>query len=78
MEERHADDPATRASWLTRRTLKQQVYLAHANGMQVAIHAIGDRATRVKLEAVNFAQSKLPVNHIRHRLVHVQILRPIS
>jgi predicted amidohydrolase YtcJ len=44
--------------------------------MQVAIHAIGDRATRVSLEAVNFAQSKLPVNHIRHRLVHVQILSP--
>ncbi|MGI6620537.1 MAG: amidohydrolase [Bacillota bacterium] len=77
LEEPYADDPGNTGILVnSEEQLKQQVYLAHANGMQVAIHAIGDRATRVSLEAVNFAQSKLPVNHIRHRLVHVQILSP--
>lgn len=56
--------------------LTAQVYRAHALGMQVAVHAIGDRAVRVSLDAVNEAQSRLPRRSLRHRLVHVQILSP--
>ena len=62
---------------VTEEELKEQVYAAHAQGMQVAIHAIGDRATRVSLNAISSAQSRLPVNGTRHRLVHVQILTPL-
>jgi len=57
--------------------LREQVYLAHTHGMQVAIHAIGDRATKASLSAISFAQSRLPVNDLRHRMVHVQILSPL-
>ena len=77
MEEPYSDDPGNRGILVTpEQELREQVYLAHTHGMQVAVHAIGDRAARVSLEAISSAQSRLPVNHIRHRLVHVQILSP--
>ncbi len=57
--------------------LKEAVYVAHAHGMQVAIHAIGDRGTRVSLDAITSAQAKLPLHDIRHRIVHAQILSPL-
>ncbi len=78
LEAPYSDDPNNRGMLvLSQDDLKQQVYLAHANGMQVAIHAIGDRAAKVSLEAINSAQSRLPISGIRHRLVHVQILSPL-
>lgn len=77
LEEPYSDDPGNRGILVTpEQELREQVYLAHTHGMQVAVHAIGDRAARVSLEAISSAQSRLPVNHIRHRLVHVQILSP--
>jgi predicted amidohydrolase YtcJ len=77
LEEPYSDDPSTSGILVTPpEVLKERVYAAHALGMQVAIHAIGDKATRVSLEAVSEAQSKLPRNSLRHRLVHVQILSP--
>lgn len=77
LEEPYSDDPSTSGILVTpENELKEEVYAAHALGMQVAIHAIGDRATRVALEAVSEARSKLPRSSPRHRLVHVQILSP--
>lgn len=77
LEEPYSDDPDNRGMLvLPEDELKEQVYLAHAQGMQVAVHAIGDRAARVSLEAIGSAQSRLPVHHIRHRIVHAQILSP--
>jgi predicted amidohydrolase YtcJ len=77
LEAPYSDDPDNRGILVVHEEeLKEQVYLAHAQGMQVAVHAIGDRAARVSLEAISSAQSKLPANHIRHRIVHAQILSP--
>lgn len=77
LEEPYSDDRSTSGILVVpEEELKERVYAAHALGMQVAVHAIGDRATRVSLEAVNEAQSRLPRSSPRHRLVHVQILSP--
>ena len=78
LEEPYSDDPSTRGILVLDETeLKERVYLAHAVGMQVAIHAIGDRAVRVALEAIDAAQTRLPRKDPRHRLIHTQILSPI-
>lgn len=48
---------------------------AHTHGLQVAIHAIGDRAAEIALAAIARAQAALPGQQLRHRIVHCQILR---
>ncbi len=77
LEEAYSDDPA---NWgilvIPPKELQEQVYFAHAHGMQVAVHAIGDRAAKVSLHAISSAQSRIPGTSARHRLVHVQILSP--
>jgi len=75
--EPYSDDPSTSGILvISEEELKERVYLAHASGMQVAIHAIGDRAVKVSLAAVSDAQSRLPRTPLRPRLVHTQILSP--
>ncbi len=77
LEEPYSDDPTTSGILVnSEETIKEWVYLAHILGMQVAIHAIGDRALRISLEAINDAQSRLPKSDPRHRIVHAQILSP--
>jgi predicted amidohydrolase YtcJ len=78
LEAPYADDRSTSGILVTDESaLKDAVYLAHAAGMQVAIHAIGDRATRISLAAINEAQSRIPRTSLRHRIVHAQILAPL-
>lgn len=48
---------------------------AHRHGMQVAIHAIGDRAAAIALSAIARAQAAEPGRRLRHRIVHCQVLR---
>jgi predicted amidohydrolase YtcJ len=48
----------------------------HRHGWQVAIHAIGDRAIEMCLDAYQRAQDALPRNDARHRIEHCGILRP--
>ncbi len=77
LEEPYSDDRSTSGILVnSEATLKEWVYRAHSLGMQVAVHAIGDRAARVSLEAINDAQSRLPRISLRHRVVHAQILSP--
>lgn len=47
---------------------------AAANGIALMIHAIGDRANRVVLEALEAARPLNP--HLRHRIEHVQHILP--
>ena len=56
-------------------TIHEQVRLAHAGGWQVAMHAIGDRAIEVGLDAI---ETTMGVDAARHRprLEHCGILRP--
>lgn len=60
----------------TANELRAMVLQAHRAGFQVAIHAIGDRAARLALEAIEAAQAAHPRAAARHRLVHCQIMYP--
>lgn len=46
---------------------------AHANGWQVAAHAIGDRALDIVLDAIEAAQSRVSRHDARHRIEHVAV-----
>lgn len=48
----------------------------HEHGWQVAIHAIGDRAIEMCLDAYRRAQDAMPRENARHRIEHCGILRP--
>ncbi|HHX27788.1 MAG: amidohydrolase [Bacillota bacterium] len=77
LEEPYSDDPTSSGILVvTEDELRDSVYKAHALGMQVAVHAIGDRAVRVALEAIGAARGKIPRERPRHRVVHAQILSP--
>ena len=54
--------------------LEAQVEKAMACGLQVGIHAIGDRGNRVALDAFQSALQKHPDNPGRHRVEHAQTL----
>ncbi|MHA2202486.1 MAG: amidohydrolase [Candidatus Hodarchaeales archaeon] len=54
--------------------LKQRVIRAHKLGMQVAIHAIGDKGIEVALNAIEAAIEKKPRSDHRHRIEHCEIL----
>jgi len=45
-------------------------------GISVAIHAIGDRAVRLALDAIERAQSKAGRPTVPHRIEHAQLLHP--
>ncbi|MCW4048715.1 MAG: amidohydrolase [Candidatus Bathyarchaeota archaeon] len=47
--------------------LKEMVHLGHVNGFQVAIHAIGDWAIDVSMNAYEYAQKKSPRPEPRHQ-----------
>ncbi len=73
----YSDDPGNNGILVvSEEDLKDTVHRAHSIGMQVAIHAIGDRAVKVSLEAIDYAQSRLFEYELRHRIVHAQILTP--
>jgi predicted amidohydrolase YtcJ len=50
--------------------LAKQVLAAHKAGWQIWIHAIGDRAQDVALDAFEAAQKELPRADARHRIEH--------
>lgn len=77
LESDYSDDPGNNGILVvSEEDLKDMVNRAHSIGMQVAIHAIGDRAVTVSLEAIDYAQSRLSEYKLRHRIVHAQILTP--
>ena len=58
----------------SKEALSELIEIAHKNGMQVAIHAIGDGAADLVLDAVERAQTLYPRSDARHGIVHAQIL----
>jgi len=50
--------------------LDEMVHLGHVNGFQVAIHAIGDKAIDITVNAYEYAQRKTPRPDPRHQIVH--------
>lgn len=58
--------------------LKAAVTLLDAHGFQVHMHAIGDRAVRNCLDAVEAARAANGVNDLRHHLAHIQIMDSVD
>ncbi|WP_055563445.1 amidohydrolase [Streptomyces atriruber] len=48
----------------------------HLAGWQLAVHAIGDRAADLALDALERAQRLRPRPHARHRIEHAGLIRP--
>ena len=70
----YADDPSTRGLLLFEpEMLDAMVLKAHENNMPVAVHAIGDAAIELCLDAIEKAQKALPHLKPRHGIVHCQI-----
>ncbi len=74
MREPYADAPDTRGIGVyTQRELDALVFNVHKRAMPVAIHAIGDGAIEMSLNAIERAQRLLPGVSPRHGIVHCQI-----
>jgi len=56
--------------------LKAYVTRLDAEGFQVHFHALGDRAVREALDAIEAARGANGVNDLRHHLAHIQIVHP--
>ncbi|MBF8984378.1 amidohydrolase [Lutibacter sp. B2] len=68
------DDPSTLGiSAYTQDALDDMVNLAHKNHMQIAIHAIGDKAIYMCLDSFKKANEHLERKDARHGIVHCQI-----
>ena len=68
------DDPSVKGiEIMTQDEINELVLLSHRNNCPVAVHAIGDRAIEMSLNAIEYAQKKHPDNNLRHGIVHCQI-----
>jgi predicted amidohydrolase YtcJ len=74
LSEPYDDDPSTTGIFtISPDQLMKRVAKAHGSGLQVAIHAIGDRAIEESLNAYEAAAEAEPRDH-RHRIEHCEIL----
>lgn len=72
----YADDASTCGiPVFSQETMDELVDYAHRNGMQVAIHAIGDACLDRVLHAIEEALKKTPREDHRHGVVHCQLSR---
>ena len=72
----YADDPSTRGlSVFTAEQFDALIGIAHENGMQVAVHCIGDACMDLVLSAMEKAMAAHPRQDCRHGIVHCQITR---
>ncbi len=73
----YADDPSTCGiPVFIQETMDEMIGYAHAHGMQVAVHAIGDACLDRVLSAYEKALAAHPREDHRHGIVHCQITRP--
>jgi len=73
----YSDKPETRGIMLyTQRKLNKLVSKAHRAGLQLAVHAIGDRAVETVLKAFENVLKKHPWKNHRHRIEHCSVLNP--
>lgn len=75
MRKPYHDDPSTTglAIYDKQEELDYIVMKAHRNNMAAAIHAIGDGAVEMCLNAIERARKEMPYLHPRHGIVHCQI-----
>ena len=73
----YADDPSTCGiPVFSQEVMDEMVGYANAQGMQVAVHAIGDACLDRLLTAYERAMASHPRKDPRHGIVHCQITRP--
>jgi len=69
------DDPGNRGlMFVGREEMISAISRVFACGLQAGVHAIGDAANRLVLDAYGEAMSRYPENPGRHRIEHAQIL----
>jgi predicted amidohydrolase YtcJ len=56
--------------------LREAVVRLDAEGFQVHVHAIGDRAVREALDAFEQARTANGASRLRHHIAHLQMIRP--
>jgi len=56
--------------------LNEKVAIVHKNNLQICIHAIGDRAIDVALDAIENALKNFPKTDHRHRIEHCGVCTP--
>jgi predicted amidohydrolase YtcJ len=56
--------------------LREYVTMIDAAGFQVHLHAIGDRAVREALDAIEAARHANGTNDHRHHIAHIQVMHP--
>ena len=73
----YADEPSKKGipQW-TQEDLDGAVAAADKAGLQVAIHAIGDRGIAMTLDAYERARKANGARDSRHRVEHIQVIRP--
>ena len=73
----YADAPDTQGlSVFTAEEFDALIGFAHENGLQCAIHCIGDKCLDLVLDSIEKAQQAHPRQDARHGIVHCQITRP--
>jgi predicted amidohydrolase YtcJ len=73
----YSDKPETKGMMLySQRRLNKLVSKAHKAGLQLAIHAIGDRAIESILKAFSKTLQETPRQNHRHRIEHCSVLNP--
>jgi predicted amidohydrolase YtcJ len=71
-----AQTPNTGLSFVDPALLNEAVTMLDAEGFQVHVHAIGDRAVREALDAFEVARTANETVDRRHHIAHVQVVHP--
>jgi predicted amidohydrolase YtcJ len=75
LKQPYSDKPETSGIIIcTQKKLNKLVLKAHKAGLQVGIHAIGDRAIESVLKAFSKATREFPKENHRHRIEHCSVL----
>jgi len=77
LKQPYFDKPGTNGMMLyTQKKLNKLVLKAHKAGLQLAVHAIGDRAIESVIKAFSKALKEFPTEKHRHRIEHCSVLNP--
>ncbi len=73
--EPYSDDPGNRGLLFAgEEEMTQQILKTASNGFQTNVHAIGDRANRIVLNAFENVRDSLGTQNLRHRIEHAQVV----